>query len=237
MRRYPFANLCEALHVTPTDLKRRLGLDHRQLSRYLEQGLPEARADELAVRLGLVAANVWPEMIDHAIEDASVECAERSCSETFVPSRSGQRYCSRRCGNRVRARERQAKLREDPAYREAERLRRRRYFEESRDAEYRVAAIKWRTDPEYRRKKQEARRRWREDPANRRREYEQTRAKYEDGKKRQQAEANKMVIDRKDLHQKQDSDRSKIEQITASTGTSQGCTPTRSQVERDSVAA
>lgn len=132
MRRYPFANLCEALHVTPTDLKRRLGLDHRQLSRYLEQGLPEARADELACRLGLVTVNVWPEMIEHAIEDASVECADQACNELFVPSRKGHKFCSERCQRRDASR-RHGKRRwiEDPEWRARKASAVRRYNEEA----------------------------------------------------------------------------------------------------------
>ena len=133
MRRYPFANLCEALHVTPTDLKRRLGLDHRQLSRYLEQGLPEARADELACRLGLVTVNVWPEMIEHAIEDTSVECAADDCCERFVPRDKANIWCSRRCYQRVKMR----RYRATEAGRENNRKWRKAWYAEC--AEYDIA--------------------------------------------------------------------------------------------------
>lgn len=67
MKRYPLRSLADALGCDLDALKRRAGLDHRQMARYTTDGLTADRADVLAVRLGLVAANVWPELIDDVL--------------------------------------------------------------------------------------------------------------------------------------------------------------------------
>jgi len=43
-----------------TEAARSLGVDRRQVYRWRRYGLTAAQADELATRLGLHPANVWP---------------------------------------------------------------------------------------------------------------------------------------------------------------------------------
>lgn len=107
-RTYPFQPLLDAIRCDDTTVKARLGLDFRQVARYHANGLTERRADELACKARLDPYLVWPEMIDHNIEDASKECAADDCAITFVPASRLQRYCSHRCNARVSARRRYA---------------------------------------------------------------------------------------------------------------------------------
>lgn len=130
--RYPLSALCEALGCQPDDLKTRLHLDHKQFARFVENGLSERSADRHAVRLGLQPQLVWPEMVDHAIDDLTVECAERGCTVRFVPARQGHRYHSPACQQREFKREYQRhQYHTDPAYRQAKIDAQKRYRAES----------------------------------------------------------------------------------------------------------
>jgi len=93
-RRYPLQALVDASGLGEDALRRRVGLSGTMLQRAREMGLTDKAADRYAVRVGLHPFEVWPEMVDHGIEDAAVECAERSCSERFIPTRKGHRFCS-----------------------------------------------------------------------------------------------------------------------------------------------
>ena len=231
MKRYALASLVEAAGMSEAELGRRVGLSGSSLTKARRDGLIESAADRYACRAGLVPWLVWSDWL----EDLSVECAERSCSERFVPARPSHEWCSPRCYQRNYQRERARRLYEqDAEYREAEKAKSKAY----RAANRRQVAVKNRT---YRERTLERRReysaRYRAANLDRIREYQREydrarRAKNKDatGNKRQH------VTDELAC-KKQDHDRSKIEEITASTGASQGCTPTGSQVERDSVAA
>jgi len=92
-------------------------------------GLTEQKADEYAAKLGLVAYEVWPEMLDAAIADTSAACIE--CAQPFHPVRKGHVFCSRACLERRYKRER---YRRDAAYREAVKAASRRRTVESKRA-------------------------------------------------------------------------------------------------------
>jgi hypothetical protein len=98
--RYPFASLLRLLHCDESTVKSRLGLDHRQVARYLREGLTERRACELAAIAGVHEYDAWHEMTDHRIAASSKQCAD--CPAWFVPShmRPDQRFCSDRCRQR-----------------------------------------------------------------------------------------------------------------------------------------
>jgi predicted sulfurtransferase len=68
----------------------------------MREGLSEAKADRWAVRLGRLAYEVWPEMVDEAIAELEQECAAPDCTERFVapPKAWNKRYCSSRCCSR-----------------------------------------------------------------------------------------------------------------------------------------
>lgn len=119
--RYPLAPLFELTGWTMTDVRDLAPCGGEEYRLRLERGVTERIADRLAVAAGLHPHVVWPEMADHAIEDAEQECADERCTATFVPTRKSHRYCSPRCFQRAYKR---AKYREryanDPAFREAE---------------------------------------------------------------------------------------------------------------------
>lgn len=131
-RRYPLQALVSASGLSEAALGRKIGLTGTPLIKARELGLVEARADRAAVLCGLTPWLVWPEWL----EDAEVECAERSCTNRFVPSRKGHRFCSKRCCNREVQRERFRLLyATDPAFAERERQRRLQGYAECADYE------------------------------------------------------------------------------------------------------
>jgi hypothetical protein len=129
MTRYPLAPLCEALHCRPDDLKARFGLDHRQISRYLERGIPEESADRLVSAAGLHLWHVWPDLVD----DPTRECASTDCTSRFVPHDRAPHalYCSPRCRQREKARRYRARAHGA----ETNRRHRRAYYAENRSYE------------------------------------------------------------------------------------------------------
>jgi hypothetical protein len=129
VNRYPLQPLLAALGCDERSVKARLGLDHRQVARYATDGLTEARAEQLAAMAGLLAIEVWPEMIDDAI--AELPACDR-CGERYVPVRKAQRWCSARCRNyNAQAAHQRRRWAADPEWAEAQRERVRRYRAET----------------------------------------------------------------------------------------------------------
>jgi lambda repressor-like predicted transcriptional regulator len=119
MRRYSLSALVEASGLSEAALARRVGLSGTTLKKARLEGLREDAADRYACRAGLLPWLVWP----HWIEEANVECLE--CSRGFVPTNARQVVCSQACRQRRYRNERKT----DPAWREAQRLRSRAYYE------------------------------------------------------------------------------------------------------------
>jgi lambda repressor-like predicted transcriptional regulator len=139
VRRYPIANLLEATGLSLSALAQRVGIGGGEYARVRTEGVSELAADRWANRLGLHPAEVWPDF-------GFAVCAADGCQERFAPVRKGHVYCSKRCNNRAIQRERyRLKYATDPGFVEAERQRRRRYYEQcagyerSRQARYRAA--------------------------------------------------------------------------------------------------
>lgn len=78
-----------------------------EVSRAYRDGLSEKRADRWAVRLGFDPYQVWPHMLDQAIEDLYRECPR--CGTRFVPVRRTQIGCSPACARWLRNRRRRAR--------------------------------------------------------------------------------------------------------------------------------
>lgn len=101
MRRYPLADLLAASGLTEAALSRRARLSGTTLKQARERGFTADAADRYAIRLGLHPFEVWPELADHWLEDAEVECATEGCTNRFVvnAARGGQnrRFCSSSC--------------------------------------------------------------------------------------------------------------------------------------------
>lgn len=129
MKRYPLQALADAEGVELSSLTHRLGISGSTWKEYRDRGVSEKVADRLASKLGLPVLAVWPEMIDDAIDDVSIECAD--CAVRFVPTRSHQRYCSQRCRRRAGNR----KWRQTDAGREWERSARRKRYQETGEYE------------------------------------------------------------------------------------------------------
>lgn len=131
-RRYPLEALVVASGLSEHQLSVKVGLKGTTLRNARTDGLIERAADRYAVRAGLHPFEVWPEMAEHQLEDTSTECAAPDCARRFIPTRSGHRFCSRRCGDRTTAR---IRYRADSELAERKRAARRRYYAEAGDYE------------------------------------------------------------------------------------------------------
>lgn len=132
MRRYELAALVAASGLTESQLAIKVKLSGSSLKKARETGLIESAADRYAVRAGFHPYEVWPEMADHALEDAGRECDE--CDTQFTPNRSHQRFCSQLCQQRNLQRRRQRiKYQTDPDFAARKRALSRRYYEECRE--------------------------------------------------------------------------------------------------------
>lgn len=124
MRRYPLAALIDASGLSEHALGQRVGLSGTPLIRARRNGLIESAADKYACRLGLVPWLVWSDWLD----DAWVKCAAEQCTNQFVPSRKGHRFCSTACYQRDwKARWFRDRYAQDPKFREAQRERAKAY--------------------------------------------------------------------------------------------------------------
>lgn len=109
-----------------------------------QEGVTEFVADRIACAAGLHPHEVWPEMLDHALEAAAKACAADDCSDDFVPTDARQRFCSKRCKSRAW----QQRQRRDAAYRKREAERRRGYYAESAEYERRREQRRYWANPE-----------------------------------------------------------------------------------------
>lgn len=113
-RRYEFQTLADKQGITLAELGRRLNISGSVFKQYRDQGITELVADRRAKQCGLVAYEVWPEMLDHAIEDEAAERRRKKRDEM----------------RRYRAK--------NPARRELERERHARYMAETREYQNRM---------------------------------------------------------------------------------------------------
>lgn len=153
MTRYPLQPLLDAAGMTLNDLRQVCPMGGSTYRRARTDGLSEEQADRYACRVGLVPWVIWPDWLD----ELRVECADEKCAERFVPRMRSQRFCSRACGNRHRTREALRVKRQDPAFREAERLRRQANYRQTREYEARRQRLLYATDPRFREQKNAAR--------------------------------------------------------------------------------
>lgn len=129
--RYPLSSLAELLGITVPALLGRLKVSAPERKRY-EAGVTELVADRMAARFGLVAYEVWPEILDDAITDMERVCAAAGCTTRFVPPARvpNKVFCSTACKSRS---QRTRRYWEDEAFRERVKAASRRYYEETRD--------------------------------------------------------------------------------------------------------
>jgi hypothetical protein len=146
--RYPLAALLEATCLTESEFSIRMrnkgiSFDGTTLKRARENGLVESAADKYATAIGVVPWVIWPEWLDNIIADESIPCEE--CGESFVPVRSGVRFCSRACSQRAYKRRR---YHEDPEIRAKDNERARLWRENNRDIARKTSQVWRRLNPE-----------------------------------------------------------------------------------------
>lgn len=115
----------------------------QEYRRRLTEGVTEAIADRLATAAHLHPFEVWPEMAEHVMAAAEVECP--GCGVRHVPTGPQQRYCSPRCR---RAASMRRQRRNNPGLAERQRELRRRYYAENRRYEINQAAVRRRQTQE-----------------------------------------------------------------------------------------
>lgn len=131
-RRYPIEPLLAILEARglTTNHHRILGVSSQGYRVILRSGVTEAAADRAATALGLHPAELWPDWLSEL--EPSSRCEE--CRQPFVPNVHNQRFCSRKCRIRVKARNHQRRrYQRDPAWAEKQREKSRRYYEEAGD--------------------------------------------------------------------------------------------------------
>jgi len=100
--RYPLAPLIAAMGLSWNQACEKLKLTGTTRKKYRDDGMTEVVADRMAGKAGLVAYEVWPEMLDHAIAEVERPCEQ--CGTSYLPHRDDQRFCTPFCRNRGRNR-------------------------------------------------------------------------------------------------------------------------------------
>ena len=100
--RYPLGPLIAAMGVSFNQACEQLRLAGRTRKQYRDEGMSEIVADRMAGKAGLVAYEIWPEMLDRAIAELERPCEH--CGANYMPHRSDQRFCTTFCRNRGRNR-------------------------------------------------------------------------------------------------------------------------------------
>lgn len=110
MRRYPIGPLAAFVGLSPGQTCRHVGLAGSTAKAARCHGLTRQSIETVAAKIAAHPAEIWPEVIDHDIEDASRVCAGDDCMERFIPDKNGhQRYCSARCRGRAQGRRRRSR--------------------------------------------------------------------------------------------------------------------------------
>lgn len=127
MNRYPAAALCDALGMSFTDMAQTVGLDPERFQSVRRWGFTPDEADRFAVAVGLHPHEVWPVMLDE-----------------------------RDTRRRALAAARKRKQRQDPARREADRLRSAAYYAAYREGLAAQERRRYWSDPEKHRARKRA---------------------------------------------------------------------------------
>jgi hypothetical protein len=102
--RYDLRLLVAASGLSYDDARRQVGASGADWAKGMRDGVSELKADRWSNRLGLVAYEVFPEILDAAVADIEQECAADGCERAFTvhQGRGGQnrRFCSDACRSR-----------------------------------------------------------------------------------------------------------------------------------------
>jgi hypothetical protein len=85
--------------VTADELAETFGVSRRQVERW-KAGSPVSKPEQRAAAIGMIDYEVWPELLDAAVEQATRQCEAPGCPEVFTLTRSDKRFCSANCRNR-----------------------------------------------------------------------------------------------------------------------------------------
>lgn len=136
--RYPIEPLAALMGLSPGQALAQLGCSGSTAKEYRTIGVSERVADRLATTAGFHPSEVWPEIVDAAIDALKIECAREDCTVRFVPANRRQRYCHRNCKDVVNTRRR----RQRPEVAAAAREYAARYREENYDYVVRAEAAR-----------------------------------------------------------------------------------------------
>lgn len=97
---------CDGLHrevavcVAADDVAVRLGVSGAAVRswRIGRNQIAERDAERYAAVLGLLDYEVWPELLERAVDEATTVCP--TCEERFTPKSRNHRFCSRSCNQR-----------------------------------------------------------------------------------------------------------------------------------------
>jgi hypothetical protein len=117
--------IAERLDVSRSAVKR-----WRDGTRLIRPG----NADRLADAAGRHRWDLWPHLRDTDLADVERTCERPDCDTTYVPERSNQKYCGRRCQTIMAKRAYYRRKRDDQAFREQRIAESRAYYEACRTA-------------------------------------------------------------------------------------------------------
>jgi hypothetical protein len=102
-RRYSLDALADFMKETVPAACRRVGISGSSENDARCHGITRRVAEKAAGLVKEHPATIWPEIVDHDIEDASRICAAEDCDQTFI-GHPNKRYCSGSCKRRIQAR-------------------------------------------------------------------------------------------------------------------------------------
>lgn len=100
-RRYPVEPLCSWLGMSLSQACLTVGLSGSTQKAARCHGLSRQSVDTVSAKLRVHPSEIWPEVVDHDIEDHQVECAADNCTVRFMPAYPWQKFCSTRCRRRT----------------------------------------------------------------------------------------------------------------------------------------
>jgi CGNR zinc finger len=153
-RRYPIEALAEFLRTTIPAACRRVGMSGTSEKDARCHGITRRVVDRVAGELHEHPSVIWPETIDHDIEDITAMCAAEDCDQRFVPRNRSHLFCSERCRQRIKMR----RYRATPNGKAADQKWRDHYYDECGDYLRRRRKIRYYDRPDV---EAEQRRRWR----------------------------------------------------------------------------
>lgn len=100
-RRYRLEALADYLQMTMSAACIQARISGSTQKQALCHGITRHVAERIAGELIAHPSEIWPEVVDHDIEDHEVECAADNCTVRFMPAYPWQKFCSTRCRRRT----------------------------------------------------------------------------------------------------------------------------------------